>query len=222
MMRLARILFGTILLSALFVTVMAARSKPERARSFTASYLTTRAEKEKPPAFVEFTVRRVNSRGDSRETRYKDGPTVEQVSDSDGTYLLTATSKEILGPSVSEDIKSFFRIRKNIKKHPSMVRQEQIVGLTAYVIRESGSNETSWSERWMAPETGAVPLKFVLHRPEFEFVVEAVALQFDTGDDLGIPQDRTISFRRVQKTVDALRRSGKVDIAAAMERAIKQ
>jgi hypothetical protein len=167
-------------------------------------------------------MRWVSSTGEWKETRYsfKDGKISTWGAASDGLYLISGNSRQYFGENNIEGARLAMRSAEGLKASTAFKRTEQLLGLTTYVIKDP--NPVWDIEVNYAPETGATPLKHVIHAnsgdgESFVEVKEAVNLEFRdlSEDEVKLP-DLPVRFEVAEQKAKDLKAAGQLERADSL------
>jgi hypothetical protein len=164
-------------------------------------------------------VRAVDSTGEWKETRYAfDGKVSRWGAAKDGLYTISENARQFYGEFDIEVAKKPMASEEGFKKHPQLVRTEQIAGLKTYVLKDQNGIETSYSL-----QTGKTILKAAIYSNDDSSLidlVEALKIEFRelTGDEAQLP-DLPVRFDIVEQKIQTLRAAGQVNHAERLQQA---
>jgi hypothetical protein len=168
-------------------------------------------------------VRAVSSTGEWKETRYSfDGKISTWGATKEGLFSVNGNAPQYFGDYDMEVAKNAMRSEEDLKKHPQLVRTEQIAGLRAYVLRD-----VHGSEGYYSPETGKTILKEIIHAsPNTDTIVhltEALKVEFrDLSEDEAQLPDLPLRFDLADDKVRTLREAGQSERADRLQQAINK
>ena len=204
---------------SLFINAMAKR--PASPRSFVVTYNQTEKDTNGKAVVKAIEVRVVKATGEQKYTTYKfvSGITRTTVSTLEDIYEIKPESLEYYNSMEGWDrIDQAFRSAIVHKSHPEFVREEQVAELNTYVHRVGKPDSNSWVETFYATETGATPLKTVIHNDSgSEIMIEAINIQFRevSDEEVRLP-DLPVRFDKAEKLVNEYRDMGNMSAADAL------
>lgn len=233
-MKKLRILSIIVLLAGLAtftISTMARKSKDKQYQplGFTLIQTESLTLAEADPVQVGIWTRIANKRGEWKHTiqRFNEDGTIsvqENVGTERGVYKVFREANgapaklELLSAWAEPD--SGWYSSKFYRSSPDFVREEQILGYTAFVLRSETHGPGAWTEHYYIPKLGPTWVKMVDYRPDSEtMTVEPVSIELrePRADFLKVPAF-PVSYDSMREKIDNLQRSGRKEAAEAFRR----
>jgi hypothetical protein len=106
------------------------------------------------------------------------------------------------------------------KRSPDFVREDKVLGYSAYVLRSGNSD--NYTETYRAPQFGTTPLKVILHRMNGDTVLEAIRVEFtEITSELVQRPILPVTFGLLNDSIKQEQDGGNLDSAKAMREIIQ-